>query len=85
MATGGALELVAALGETAAERATALGLPTASGTGAYPDLTGKPTQVYLKDSQSPAHYWKLGVTILGILTTTDAGTSVPTDGVVGNQ
>lgn len=41
--TGGAAELVAALGGTAAERAAALGLPTAVGSGSYNDLADKPT------------------------------------------
>ena len=31
----------------------------------------------LKDTQGTPHYWRLGVTILGILTTTDLGTSKP--------
>ena len=31
----------------------------------------------MKDSQAPAHYWRLGVTILGIVTTTDLGTTKP--------
>ena len=57
-------------------------LATVATTGAYADLTGKPTKVYIKDSQSPAHYWQLGVTILGVITTTDTGTAVPTDGVI---
>lgn len=31
----------------------------------------------LKDTQSPAHYWRVGVTILGLLVTTDLGTTKP--------
>ena len=45
-----------------------------------PPATGK---VYLKDTASPAHYWQLLVSTLGVVTTLDAGTTVPTDGVIG--
>lgn len=69
----------------AAAQRTTLGLATVASSGAYADLSGTPTQVYLKDSATPAHYWKLTVSTLGVLGTTDAGTSVPTDGVIGNQ
>lgn len=31
----------------------------------------------LKDTQSPAHYWRVTVTTLGALTTTDLGTGKP--------
>ena len=33
--------------------------------------------VVLKDAQSPAHYWRIMVTTLGVLTTTDLGTTPP--------
>ena len=42
--------------------------------GAYAALTG-PAATYLKDANG--HYWRLSVSILGVLTTTDVGTSVP--------
>ena len=60
-----------------------IGAGTSSFSGAYADLTDKPTKLYLKDAQGTPHYWQLGVTILGILTMTDVGTTLPTDGVVG--
>lgn len=41
--TEGAAEIVAALGGTASERATALGLPAAARTGSYNDLDDKPS------------------------------------------
>ena len=44
--------------------------------------TGK---LYIKDSAAPAHYWQLTVSVLGVLTTTDVGTTVPTDGFVGTE
>jgi hypothetical protein len=31
----------------------------------------------LKDNASPAHYWRVTVSSLGILTTTDIGTTPP--------
>lgn len=37
---------------------------------------------YIKDAQATPHYWQLTVTTLGVLTTADAGTTLPTDGIV---
>ena len=37
---------------------------------------------YIRDAQGTPHYWQLTVSDVGVLTTTDRGTSVPTDGVV---
>lgn len=68
---------------TAAASRTTLGLATVASSGSYADLTGRPTKLYLKDAAAPAHYWRLGVTTLGAVTTTDVGTTEPTDGVVG--
>jgi len=31
----------------------------------------------LKDTQNPAHYWRVRVSSLGVLTTTDLGTTRP--------
>ena len=42
--------------------------------------TGK---LYLKDTQGTPHYWQVTVSVLGVLTTADAGTTLPTDGFVG--
>lgn len=44
--------------------------------------TGK---LYLKDTATPAHYWKLTVSTLGVISTTDVGTTAPTDGMVGTE
>ena len=68
---------------TAAGARTNLGAGTSNFSGAYADLTGKPTKLYLKDAQGTPHYWQLGVTVLGVLTITDMGTTLPTDGVIG--
>lgn len=70
---------------TASGARTNLGLSTVASTGAYSDLSGKPTKLYLKDTQGTPHYWELRVSALGVLTTVDAGTTPPTDGVVGQQ
>ena len=60
-----------------------MGAGTSSFDGAYSSLTGKPMNLYLKDSASPAHYWKLTVSVLGVVIATDSGTTIPTDGVIG--
>lgn len=39
------------------------------------DLTSK--GLVLKDGATPAHYWRIGVTVLGVITTADLGTSAP--------
>ena len=62
---------------------TTIGAGTSSFSGAYADLSGKPTKFYLKDGQGTPHYWQLTVSVLGVLTTTDIGTTEPTDGVIG--
>lgn len=33
--------------------------------------------IILKDTASPAHYWRVQVNTLGVLTTTDLGTTAP--------
>ena len=60
-----------------------IGAGTSTFSGAYTDLTGKPTKVYIKDTAAPAHYWELKVSVLGVLTTTDAGTTEPTGAIIG--
>ena len=67
----------------AATQRSNMGAGTSSFDGVYSSLTSKPTNLYLKDSATPAHYWKLVVSVLGAITATDSGTSVPTDGVIG--
>lgn len=39
-------------------------------------------KMYIKDAAGTPHYWQLTVSTLGVLTTTDRGTTQPTDGWV---
>ena len=75
-------EAVIVAADAAAQR-TAMGAGTSSFDGVYTSLTSKPTNLYLKDTATPAHYWKLTVSVLGVVIATDSGTSAPTDGVIG--
>ena len=58
-------------------------LMASDGGGSYEDLSDRPTNLYLKDTATPAHYWKLVVSTLGVIMATDSGTTAPTDGVIG--
>lgn len=42
-------------------------------------------KLYLKDTATPAHYWQVKVSTLGVLSTTDTGTSAPSDGFIGTE
>ncbi len=85
----GGTDVAVADGGTGASNAsgarTNLGLATVAATGAYSDLTGKPTKIYLKDTAGTPHYWELRVDTSEVISTVDAGTTVPTDGVIGQQ
>lgn len=37
---------------------------------------------YVKDGATPAHYWQLTVSVLGVLITADVGTTAPVDGII---
>lgn len=39
-------------------------------------------KLYIRDAAGTPHYWQITVSTLGVLTTADAGTSVPSDGIV---
>ena len=39
-------------------------------------------KVYIKDGQGTPHYWQLTI-LAGVLVPVDAGTTPPTDGVIG--
>lgn len=77
-------EAVLTAANAAAQR-SAMGAGTSSFDGAYSSLSSKPTYYYIKDTATPAHYWKITVTVLGVMVSTDAGTTVPTDGFIGNS
>ena len=60
-------------------------------TGAWTDSVATPMaskaatvglKLYIRDAQATPHYWQVTVSTVGVLTTTDAGTTVPTDGIV---
>lgn len=42
-------------------------------------------KLYLIDAQGTPHYWQLQVSTLGVLTTTDTGTTAPTNGIIITQ
>lgn len=39
-------------------------------------------KLYIRDAAGTPHYWQVTVSTLGVLTTSDAGTTLPTDGIV---
>jgi len=49
--------------------------------GRVSDVEAK-TKVYIKDAQGTPHYWQLTIDA-GVLVPVDAGTTAPTDGVIG--
>lgn len=57
------------------------GLADVARSGGFGDLTAT-GKVYIKDAAGTPHYWQLTISTLGLLTTTDVGTTAPTDGVI---
>lgn len=91
------LPLSVAKGGTAATDAdgarTALSAASATHTHPQSDVTDLTTDLaakaaktglkfYIKDAAGTPHYWQITISDLGVLTTADAGTSLPTDGIV---